>query len=111
VETKTERNLYKCISCGIVDEKVECGGIYHCPNPFCTASGSTYWKTKNLNVKEDSSGITLLNYDGWLEKGMKVINEMSEELRNKIMASPKTKEILSELEKERWDSDENNNSN
>jgi hypothetical protein len=93
-------DIYKCISCGLIDELVECAGIYYCPNPFCYASGSTNWKRENLNVKEDGSGLRLVNSDGWLEKGMKVINKMSFELGNKIMSLDKTKEIIKELKNE-----------
>ena len=92
--------VYTCIGCGLNDEKVECAGIYHCPNPFCSACGSTYWKAENLNVLKDKDGYTLLNTDGWLEKGMKVINEMPYALGAKIMALRKTKNMIAKLKHE-----------
>ena len=90
------RDINKCIGCGLVDDLVECGGIYYCPNPFCSASGATNWKLDNLNCE----GNRLLNYDGWLEKGMAVINKMPYELGGKIMALKKSKTIIAELKKE-----------
>ena len=94
---KTDSDIYTCIGCKLNDEKVECGGIYYCPNPFCSVSGATNWKSNNLNVRETSDGFILLNIDGWLEKGMKVINEMPFELGNKIMSLKKTKSVIKDL--------------
>lgn len=94
------KDVNTCISCGINDELVEAGGIYYCPNPFCTVSGSTNWKRENLNVRETGNRLILLNNDGWLEKGMAVIDKMPYELGVKIMASKKTQEIISDLKKE-----------
>lgn len=37
-------DIYKCCSCGLVSAKVECSGIYYCPNKLCTVSGSTCHK-------------------------------------------------------------------
>lgn len=31
--------IYTCGSCGLTHPKVECGGIYHCPNPLCFGCG------------------------------------------------------------------------
>lgn len=92
-----ERDIYTCISCGITDPIVEAGGIYYCPNPFCTASGSTNWKRNNLKVKEDRAGITILSYDGWLERGMEVVNTMPYALGVKIMATKKSQQIIRNL--------------
>lgn len=94
-----DSDIYICIGCGLEDKKVECSGIYYCPNPFCSASGSTYWKTKNLNIVHERDGVILTNYDGWLEKGMKVINEMPYELGSKIMVLKKTKKMIGMLKR------------
>lgn len=104
INVKTERNINECYDCKLIDKDVECSGIYYCPNPFCGMSGATGWKIKNLNVKETQSGIELLNYDGWLEKGMAQIESYSEELRLKILALPKTQEQIEELKEGiKWD--------
>lgn len=92
-----DTEIITCISCGLVDDKVEAGGIYYCPNPFCTASGSTNWKIENLNTRRIGSSIEVVNYDGWLEKGVEKINNMPFELGNKIMQLNKTKEIITKL--------------
>jgi hypothetical protein len=41
-----KRDLEVCGSCGLKDERVECGGIYHCPNRFCTISGAFNHRVK-----------------------------------------------------------------
>jgi hypothetical protein len=99
---KEDRDMYKCISCGLVDPLVECGGIYYCPNPFCTASGSTNWKVQNLKgIIEERDGATMTeeSYRDWLTKGMEVIDKMPYGLGAKIMALKKTKSIIRELQK------------
>lgn len=103
----TERDVYKCISCGLVDESVEAGGIYYCPNPFCTVSGSTNWKIKNLDIKQDANSITIVSYKGWLDLGKAAIAAMPRELQDKIMALTKTKEMMKKLEEEDYDEEEN----
>ena len=44
---------FQCYSCGLKHRKVEAGGIYYCPNPFCTISGAT-WFRKQLESFEPS---------------------------------------------------------
>jgi hypothetical protein len=39
-----EGNINQCVSCGLIHEDVECGGIYYCPNPACTVCGSEWFK-------------------------------------------------------------------
>lgn len=104
---KTDRNIFECISCGLVDESVECGGIYYCPNPFCTVSGSTNWKIKNLEVIQDAHSITITSYKGWLDKGKTAIAAMPQALQDKIMALTKTKKMMKKLEEEDYDEEEN----
>ena len=71
-----ERDIMKCISCGIQDERVEAGGIYHCPNPLCTVSGA--WNARKafgFHEKEDGDGATptleFLALRGWAERMFK----------------------------------------
>lgn len=45
--------LETCISCGLDDERVECGGIYHCPNPVCTVTGAV-WARRPLKSYRDN---------------------------------------------------------
>jgi hypothetical protein len=98
----SDRDIYTCISCKLNDPLVEAGGIYYCPNPFCTASGSTNWKTDNLRgIIKDNTGITLTkeSYQDWLVKGMEFINKMPYELGAKIMKLRKTQKLIRELRK------------
>jgi hypothetical protein len=99
VEINLKDKIYTCIGCGLNDPLVECAGIYYCPNPFCSASGSTNWKTENLNVEKDGDGYKIVSYEGWLEKGMAVINAMQYPLGAKIMALKKTKDIIKMLKR------------
>lgn len=94
---KIESDNYTCISCGLKDKTVEAGGIYYCPNPFCSVSGATNWKINNLHVQETSSGVELLSTDNWLEKGMAAINGMPYKLASKIMRLEKTKKVIDKL--------------
>lgn len=49
------KDIYKCCGCGLVREDVECSGIYYCPNPVCTATGS-YWNKTKLKSFKDEGG-------------------------------------------------------
>jgi len=82
-------NHLKCISCGLEDDLVEAGGIWYCPNPFCTASGASNWKITNLKCSETE----ILDMDEYKEKGIKHIFTYPEELKNKIIALPMFRKI------------------
>jgi len=104
INIPTDRKIDQCYCCKLEHKDVEWGGIYYCPNPFCGMSGSTYWKTKNLNVKETKDGVELLNYDGWLEKGMETLDSFSKELKDKILALEYTKNQIEKIKQEiNWD--------
>ena len=48
------RDIGRCIGCGSTDPAVECGGIYHCPNRFCLASGA--WNVRVQHGYQDDKG-------------------------------------------------------
>jgi hypothetical protein len=90
-----------CIGCGLDDPLVEAGGIWYCPNPFCNASGATNWKRANLSGFHDKGSYAeLVHTNDWLEKGMAVINKLSYEAGQKIMALKATQEVIEELKLE-----------
>lgn len=58
--TVNGRDINRCIGCGIQDKRVECGGIYHCPNPLCRACGA--WHVREAfgfhqEATKDADGI------------------------------------------------------
>jgi hypothetical protein len=95
-----DRDINKCFSCGLVDSKIEAGGIYHCPNPFCHGCGATCWKTQNLTVSKTKDGIEITDMKEWLDKATAEINKMPYELGNKIMNLKQTKDTIKELSKQ-----------
>lgn len=48
------REIGRCIGCGSTDPEVECGGIYHCPNRYCLASGA--WNLRLKSGYQDGEG-------------------------------------------------------
>ena len=71
-----KKDIYRCISCGIQDARVEAGGIWHCPNPLCTVSGaSNARRTFGFHATEDSDGATptpeFIALRGWAERMFK----------------------------------------
>lgn len=50
--------IHTCLGCGYHGDRVDCSGIYFCPNPLCRACGATgsiLRKCKALGVKVTSS--------------------------------------------------------
>lgn len=90
------RDTNICFACGLKDVLVEAGGIYHCPNPFCSGCGATYWKKENLKTEDN----IIIDFQEWLMKGLETINKMPYELGNKIMCLEVTKKIVEELKNE-----------
>ena len=50
----SSRDIYTCYYCGYHDDKVEAGGLYHCPNKFCQGPGN-YWQ-RTVNGYQDKEG-------------------------------------------------------
>jgi len=50
-----ERDIYRCGGCGWKDGKiVEAGGLWYCPNQFCSASGG--WNARRKADYHDEDG-------------------------------------------------------
>lgn len=44
--------LYNCYYCGLHNDKVECSGLFYCPNPKCTGPGGAYFRSTLKSYKE-----------------------------------------------------------
>jgi hypothetical protein len=42
-----------CHYCGLVDDRVEAGGVYYCPNPLCTGCGAAPHRRKLKSYADD----------------------------------------------------------
>lgn len=51
--------IHTCIGCKLWHEKVECSGIYYCPNPYCRACGASWIAYRCSSKKEEKGGITV----------------------------------------------------
>lgn len=45
-----------CRGCGLTHKRVECAGIYHCPNPACMSSGAAIHRMKLTSYQQNASG-------------------------------------------------------
>ena len=61
-----------CRSCGFFDEKVECQGIWHCPNALCIGCGGGWFRRTLDSYKEfdDGSRDHTVDHNEWLHKGI-----------------------------------------
>ena len=66
-----------CHYCGLTDDRVEAGGVYHCPNPICPGCGAAYWRKElcksykdlpNGNHTVDSEELAAIG--DWLLEGL-----------------------------------------
>lgn len=71
-ELKGNPKMYTCFSCGLFHEKVECQGIWHCPNALCLGCGGGWFRRTLDSYKEcdDRSGMHTVDKTEWLKKGM-----------------------------------------
>lgn len=65
------RQIEKCFSCGIVHERVECDGIWHCPNALCRGVGAAWFRYKLISFIENYDGTHSVDEDEWEEAGRK----------------------------------------
>lgn len=79
--------IYVCCGCGIHHPDVECAGIYHCPNPLCTATGAAYWRAKMKSYRDVDGHKHTIDPDEMVEIGKERLEtETDEELRKGIKA-------------------------
>jgi len=58
-KTDIKKDIWTCSACGITDSRVECSGIYHCPNPLCSMCGAGFARSSfGFHESEDSQGVT-----------------------------------------------------
>ena len=64
--------MYTCGSCGLYHKKVECSGIYHCPNALCKGCGGGWFRQRLKSYEEcnDGSGCHTVDEKEWLIKGI-----------------------------------------
>jgi len=43
--TTKRRDRYVCFACGLKDKRVEAGGLWFCPNPYCLGCGAFLLRT------------------------------------------------------------------
>jgi hypothetical protein len=55
------KDLYTCYYCGTQSDKVECQGIYYCPNACCTGPGGGWFRRKLKSYKENKDGTHSVN--------------------------------------------------
>lgn len=69
---KANPKSYTCFSCGLLHQKVECQGIWYCPNALCMGCGGGWFRNKLNSYKEcnDGSGCHTVDEDEWLKKGI-----------------------------------------
>lgn len=63
-----------CGACGCCSEKVEAGGIWHCPNPLCKGVGSA-WFIRTLNSYRNDDDCESCDMKERLEKGLKYLEQ------------------------------------
>jgi hypothetical protein len=47
-----KKTLFDCYYCGLNNKKVECSGIFYCPNPSCSGPGAHWFREKLKSYKE-----------------------------------------------------------
>ena len=83
---KTQRDLYLCQSCGLRDRRVECVGIFHCPNPLCNGSGGAWFRHRLASCRNLPNGKHTINEQERREKGFAYIESLEDKgLRDVLM--------------------------
>lgn len=70
-----KHSIYDCFYCGLLNEKVETGGIYYCPNPHCPGPGGAWFRSTLDSYKELDDGSHTVDGDEWKEKADKYLRE------------------------------------
>jgi len=69
-DVKANPKSYTCFSCRLLHARVECEGIWHCPNALCTGCGGAWFRQTLDSYKECSSATHTVDEDEWLPKGI-----------------------------------------
>lgn len=67
-------DIYTCIGCGLTHRRVECKGIYYCPNVMCTASGNYNFRSTIPSTVETKRGHEV-DLGDWVEAGYRYLSE------------------------------------
>ena len=59
---------YKCFYCGLKHPKVECKGVFHCPNALCDGPGAAFFRS-TLDSYVDHGSTHTVDEDERLKKG------------------------------------------
>lgn len=90
-----------CSSCGLVHKEVECRGIYYCPNPLCTISGTASHRSKFKSRKETSDGGYTIDPEEAVVEGLRqVVDRRDTEILD--AAIKKLVEYWAPLLKKQW---------
>jgi hypothetical protein len=60
-----KKSLFDCYYCGLNSKKIECGGIFYCPNPRCSGPGGAWFRHQLPSFKENIDGTHTVNEDQW----------------------------------------------
>ena len=71
----TSKCVYRCRSCALHHRLVECGGIYHCPNPLCRSCGADWFRSGRKSYTTDNKGRTLVDMTELVADGLRFILE------------------------------------
>jgi hypothetical protein len=67
-----------CYYCNLADEKVEAGGLWHCPNFTCTGPGGHSHRRTLKSYKEDVDGKHTIDIEDWMEEAKKKIKTLED---------------------------------
>jgi ribosomal protein L37AE/L43A len=83
------RDPYTCHYCKLKHDKVEAGGLHHCPNNLCSGPGAAYFRSKLKSYVDDTdgSGHTVDSYE-WIAMALLDLPE-DEVLKLKIIETAK----------------------
>jgi hypothetical protein len=61
---------YTCFSCGYTHEKVECQGMFYCPNALCLGAGGAWFRATLDSYEDDPvEAFHTVDEEEWLRKG------------------------------------------
>lgn len=103
-----KRDIYTCGFCSIGSHpKVECGGIYYCPNPLCTGPGAAWARALCTSYKEEPNGRHSVDWAEWRRVAKGFLDELDNPADEQVWAAFRVQEAII-LEDERKDRVESN---
>lgn len=71
-DVKENPKMYTCFSCGLFNERVECQGIWFCPNALCMGAGGAWFRRTLDSYQEVEYDRHTVDENEWLKKGIKL---------------------------------------